>query len=252
MKKIIPSILVLVFFLNLQVFGQRTKADQIKTERGPVTVHPIHHATLALTYNGKTIYVDPTGGAEAFSGLNEPDIILITDIHGDHFSSKTLKALDTKNTAFIVPNAVAEQMTKIFDDQLTILRNGETTAEAGISIKAIPMYNLPQSPDAYHVKGRGNGYVLTMGGKRIYIAGDTEDIQEMRSLENIDVAFIPMNLPYTMTVEQAADAVLDFEPAIVYPYHYGDSDIQKFKRLVNEGNPDIEVRLRNWYPNKNH
>src|SRR5699024_3116838 len=116
------------------------------------------------------------------------------------------------------------------------------------TIHAIPMYNLPQSPDAYHPKGRGNGYVLTIGGKRIYIAGDTEDTPEMRSLKNIDVAFIPMNLPYTMSVEQAAEGVLAFKPKIVYPYHYKGSNIKKFKRLVNEKDADIEVRLRDWYP----
>ncbi len=250
MKRVTFLIAVAICFLNSHAFGQQSGVDKIKTKNGTVTVHPIHHATLALTYNGKTIYVDPTGGAEAFAGLNKPDLILITDIHGDHFSPETLKALHTENATFIVPKAVAERMPEMFADQSVILNNGEETAKMGISIKAIPMYNLPRSPDAYHVKGRGNGYVLTIDGKRIYIAGDTEDIPEMRSLENIDVAFIPMNLPYTMPVEQAVDAVLDFEPAIVYPYHYGDSDIQKFKHLVNEVNPEIEVRLRDWYPNE--
>jgi L-ascorbate metabolism protein UlaG (beta-lactamase superfamily) len=121
-----------------------------------------------------------------------------------------------------------------------------------IRVEAIPMYNLPESPDNRHTKGRGNGYVLTIGGKRIYISGDTEAIPEMRTLKNIDVAFVCMNLPYTMDVDQAADGVLDFVPKVVYPYHYrgkgGLSDIDKFKALVNKKNTNIDVRLRNWYP----
>ena len=110
------------------------------------------------------------------------------------------------------------------------------------------MYNLPESPDAYHTKGRGNGYVLTIGGKNIYISGDTEDIPEMRALKNIDIAFVCMNLPYTMPPDQAAGGVLAFKPKIVYPYHYRGQDVNIFKNLVNAGDKNIEVRLRNWYP----
>lgn len=248
MKKIIPLFLTIFCFVTVSLLAQ--DADEIKAENGSITIHPIHHATMALDYGETTIYIDPTGGSDAFSGLNKPDLILITDIHGDHFSVETLKSIDTKNTVIIAPQAVAERMPEPFKDKLVVLNNGETASKMEITIHAIPMYNLPQSAEAHHTKGRGNGYVLTMGGKRIYIAGDTEDIPEMRALKNIDVAFIPMNLPYTMTVEQAADAVLDFAPAIVYPYHYGKSDIQKFKRLVNEGTADIDVRLRDWYPNR--
>lgn len=250
MKKITFLAVVFTTVFTYSLCAQQAAADKIKTEAGVVTLHPIHHATLVLTYNGKTIYFDPTGGADAFADLNDPDIIFITDIHPDHFNIETLKALDTKNAAFAVPQAVADRMPEMFKEQLVILDNGETTTVMNIHIRAIPMYNLPKSPDSYHVKGRGNGYILTLGGKKFYIAGDTEGIPEMRSLENIYVAFIPMNLPYTMSVEQAADAVLDFEPAIVYPYHYSGSNIQKFKRLVHEKNADIDVRLRDWYPNR--
>ncbi len=253
MKKLIAITLVLVSFASTNLLAQQPNADRIVIQDDTLVIYPVNHATMILKYNDKTIYVDPTAAVKSFAALdslNAPDLILITDIHGDHLSVETLKSLDTDNTVFIVPNAVAQQLPAMFEDQTTVLNNGETATKTGITICAIPMYNLPQSQDAYHVKGRGNGYVLTIGGKRIYIAGDTEDISEMRSLKNIHIAFIPMNLPYTMTVEQAADAVLAFEPTIVYPYHYGDSNIQKFKRLVNEGNAEIEVRLRDWYPNK--
>ena len=133
-----------------------------------------------------------------------------------------------------------------------MVNNGGSHEEMGIQIQAIPMYNLPESPDEKHVKGRGNGYVLTMGDKRIYISGDTEDIPEMRALKDIDIAFVCMNLPYTMDINQAASAVLEFEPSVIYPYHYRGrpdiSDTEAFKALVDAGSKDIEVRLRNWYP----
>jgi len=135
-----------------------------------------------------------------------------------------------------------------------VLGNGDKTEQIGINIEAIPMYNLPETDDSKHVKGRGNGYVLTIGNKRVYISGDTEDIPEMRNLKNIDVAFVSMNLPYTMDINQAASAVLDFKPRVIYPYHYrgqdGLSDVEAFKKKVDAGNKNIEVRLRNWYPEK--
>lgn len=135
--------------------------------------------------------------------------------------------------------------------QVITLKNGESKKVEGISINAIPMYNLPESATAMHTKGRGNGYVLKAGGKSIYISGDTQGIPEMRALKNIDVAFVCMNLPYTMDVTEAADAVLAFAPKVVYPYHYrgkdGLSDVNKFKSLVDAGNKGIDVRLRDWY-----
>lgn len=241
----------LSIFLCLITFvasAQQPEPDEIETENGTLTIQPIQHGTFVLSWNGNTIYADPTGGAEAFEGIEAPDLILITDIHGDHLDIKTLEALQTENATIIVPQAVADQLPESYNDQLTVIGNSEETEQLGIAIRAIPMYNLPESEDAYHTKGRGNGYVLTMGGKKIYISGDTEDIPEMRSLEDIDVAFLCMNLPYTMNVEQAADAVLDFQPDIVYPYHYRGQDTEEFKQLVTEKSNEIEVRLRGWYP----
>ncbi len=242
----------LFFFIFISVFAQMPKSDKIKTEQGEIIIQPILHGTLVIQFNEKTIYVDPYGGGKGFSNIINPDLILITDIHGDHLDLNTLKSLKTDKTVFIVPHAVADKLPEEYHKNLVILKNNEKTNQLGISIKAIPMYNLPEDPDAKHPKGRGNGYILTMGGKNIYISGDTEDIPEMRDLKNIDVAFICMNLPYTMEIEQAANAVLDFQPKIVYPYHYrgkpGMSDTKAFKVLVNKENPNIDVRLRNWYP----
>jgi L-ascorbate metabolism protein UlaG (beta-lactamase superfamily) len=221
--------------------------DTIATEDGGLKIFPINHATLALEWKDRTIYVDPVGGGKAFQGLPKPNLILVTDIHGDHFDKETLTEVTGPDTKVVCPAAVADQMTADLRKHATILANGQTSELLGIKIEAIPMYNLTPDRLKFHNKGRGNGYVVTVGGKRIYFSGDTEDIPEMRALKNIDVAFVCMNLPYTMTVEQAAQAVRAFKPRIVYPYHYRGSDINKFKELVGI-DAGVEVRLREWYP----
>ena len=244
---------VLVFsFAILTAAAQRPAPDQIKTDKGMLTVQPITHGTLVLAWNQKTIYVDPYNGAKGFEGQKAPDLVLITDIHPDHLDLKTLEALDLAHATLVVPPAVADLLPEHLRKKAVVLKNGDKTRQKDISIKAVPMYNLPESPDTRHPKGRGNGYVLELGDKKVYLAGDTEATSEMRNLDDIDVAFVPMNLPFTMDVDQAAEGVLAFKPKIVYPYHYrgknGLSDVQEFKRLVNAGNKKIEVRLRNWYP----
>ncbi|AYA37040.1 MBL fold metallo-hydrolase [Hymenobacter oligotrophus] len=230
----------------------RPAPDQIPTKKGPLAVQPITHGSVVLTWNGKTIYVDPYGGADAYAGLAAPNVILITDIHGDHLAPQTLGALAAGKALMVVPQAVADKLPAEYKPQVRILRNGQRLDTLGLTISAIPMYNLPEAPDAMHTKGRGNGYVLGLGGKNVYLSGDTEDIPEMRALKNIDVAFVCMNLPYTMDVQQAAQGVLAFRPSIVYPYHYrgqnGLSDVAAFKQTVNQANKKIDVRLRNWYP----
>lgn len=221
------------------------EGDAIPTEQGELIIHPINHATFAMAWNDQVIYVDPVGGAERFSGLPDATLILVTDIHGDHLNVDTLQALP--GTAPIVaPAAVAEQLPEPLRARTTILTNGETKTVAGIPITGVPMYNLTSDRLQYHAKGRGNGYVLDLAGTRVYVSGDTEDIPEMRALRDIDVAFVCMNLPYTMTVEQAADAVREFKPAICYPYHYRGSDVERFKELVGD-DPGVDVRLREWY-----
>ncbi len=250
MKRI--SALYFFCILTAFAFAQRPAADEIKTSKGSLTIQPVLHAAMVLTWDKKTIYVDPYDNEKAFAGLAAPDYILITDIHPDHLDLKTLNKLETAKAKLIVPVAVAEKLPDELKTKSLVLTNGQSFTENGITFTAIAMYNLPEEKDAMHVKGRGNGYVLNMGGKNIYISGDTEDITEMRLLKNIDLAFVCMNLPYTMDIHQASSAVLEFKPAIVYPYHYrgkdGMSDTEAFKKLVNAGNKDIDVRLRNWYP----
>jgi len=236
-------------FLNLEAFAQQPTPNKEQTSQGLLTIQPIQHGTLVLERNGKTVYVDPVGGAKAFEGLNKPDLILITHIHGDHLSVETLNTLDTEDATFITPQSVANKLPQKFTSQTTVLGNGEETTHSGIDVKAVAMYNLPPSEDAHHPKGRGNGYVISDPSGKIYISGDTEATPEMRALKNIDIAFVCMNLPYTMDVQQAANAVLDFAPRIVYPYHYRGQNVQTFKKIVNVQNDAIDVRLLNWYEN---
>ncbi len=232
--------------------AETSKSELSDIKIAAINIIPIAHATAVLEWNDITIYIDPVGGATAFESQKQPDLILITDIHGDHFSLETLQQLNTKKAKIIVPRAVADKIPAEFTPQLDLLNNGDSKERYGITIEAIPMYNLREEAKDFHTKGRGNGYVLNMGGQRLYFSGDTEDIPEMRSLKNIDKAFICMNLPYTMTEESAADAVLEFQPKQVYPYHYRGkpdvSDVVKFKKLVNKDNANIEVVQLDWYP----
>lgn len=216
-----------------------------------IQVIPISHASAILKWGDQVIYTDPTGGAKAYAGQPSANIILVTDIHGDHLSPETLSAV-LGDASLIVPQAVKDKLPEELAEKAAVLANGETITEQDFNITGVPMYNLPEASDSPHTKGRGNGYVIEKDGERVYVAGDTAGTPEMRGLKDIDIAFVPMNLPFTMGVEEAADAVLEFKPKKVYPYHYrgqdGLADINKFKELVNAGDPNIEVVLLNWYP----
>ena len=217
-----------------------------------INIEPISHATAVINWGDAVFYTDPVGGAELFAEMDKPDFVLVTDIHGDHMNAQTLEGLKLGDTKIIVPKAVEEKLPGTLKSKLVVMANGDKMEIEGFTIEAIPMYNLPEVEDAMHVKGRGNGYVLEKDGKRLYISGDTEDIPEMRNLENIDAALVCMNLPYTMPVDQAAEGVLAFAPKKVYPYHYrgqdGLADVEKFKSLVEEKSDSIEVVLLDWYP----
>lgn len=221
-----------------------------------IPVIPVEHASFMMELGGKNLYFDPVGGSEKYKDMPEADAVFITDIHSDHFDLETLSEVVADQTILFMPKAVLEKLSDNDDlpTNIKVLNNGELATFAGIKIEAIPMYNLREEAKEFHPKGRGNGYVLSFDGKRVYVAGDTEDIPEMRSLKNIDLAFIPMNMPYTMPVEEAADAVLAFKPKKVYPYHYrgekGFSDVAEFKNIVETNKPEIDVQLLNWYPNR--
>ena len=244
---LISSVLLAINF----GFAQSIDIDQIKTLNGSIGIQPVTHASLILTHNNKSIFIDPHGNSEIYKTNNTPDIILITDIHGDHLDLTTLNQLNTSKSIFIVPQAVANKLPEKYKSQIVVLKNGQGVHRLDYFIQAIAMYNLPEESNSKHPKGRGNGYILSIDDKRIYISGDTGDIIEMRSLRNIDIAFVCMNLPYTMDINQAASAVLEFKPKTVYPYHYrgknGLSDVKKFKEIVISKDPNISVKLKNWY-----
>lgn len=214
------------------------------THAGAVNITPIFHAAAMLQAGGDTIYIDPAPPAD-IKGLPSADLILITHDHPDHMNAGYIATLSKAGTQVVAPAAVQQTVTGA-----RVLTNGQSMNWHKWKITAVPMYNIHQTmPNGmpYHPKGRGNGYVLTYGGKNFYFAGDTEGTPEMSALKNIDVAFIPMNLPYTMNPDDAAAAVKTFHPKVVIPYHYRGQDTQKFADdLKGSG---IEVRLLDWYSN---
>lgn len=217
--------------------------QSFSTNSGDVKITPLVHASTMIEAGGHTIYVDPAKPAK-LDGLPKADLIIITHLHGDHFDPAAIATLRKPETVIIAPANVASLVTGA-----TAMANGETQQWQGWTIEAVPAYNLVRGPapgQLFHPKGRDNGYVLGYGGKRFYFSSDTEGIPEMRALKDIDVAFVCFNLPYTMTPEEAADAVRAFHPKVVIPYHYRGSDREVFrKRLEGSG---VEVRLLEWYP----
>jgi L-ascorbate metabolism protein UlaG (beta-lactamase superfamily) len=216
--------------------------QEFPTSHGVVKITPIQHATLMIEGGGKIIHVDPYSQGN-YEELPQADIILITDIHGDHLDPKAIEKVQKTGTVIFAPEAVAKTVTTA-----AVIRNGETKTAGDWKIEATPMYNLKRGPSEgklFHDKGRGNGYVLTYGGKRFYISGDTEGTPEMKALKNIDVAFVCMNLPYTMPPDEAAEAVRAFKPKIVYPYHYRGSDLKVFESALSSSG--VQVKLVDWY-----
>jgi len=231
---------LLIALLAIAAAALCAAPEQFTTSAGTLEITPIQHASLILKAGGKIMYVDPAQGS--YDGLPQADYILITDIHGDHMAPAIVDKLRKGDTVILAPKAVAETV-----KGTTVISNGESKTVGAFHVEAIAMYNLTQERLQFHTKGRGNGYVVTYGGKRLYFSGDTEGIPEMKALKNIDVAFVCMNLPYTMTAQEAADAVKAFHPAVVYPYHYRGQDPDVFaKALAGTG---IDVRIRDWYAN---
>jgi L-ascorbate metabolism protein UlaG (beta-lactamase superfamily) len=218
--------------------------DRLSSAVGEVVIHPVRHASLVIGIGKEAIYVDPVGGAALYAGLPSPTAILITHSHPDHFDVPTLEAIDKNHVVIFAPESVVDALPDALKADARSVTNGGKGRVAGIPFQAVAAYNTTPERLQYHPKGEGNGYLLQFGDKRIYIAGDTEPTPEMLALTNVDIAFLPMNLPYTMTEEQAAEAVKAFRPKIVYPYHYRGSDPAKFARLVGDA---AEVRLVDWY-----
>ena len=245
MKRVVTRGVVFLGVLFAASGPAWAQSDVIPTNKGDLRITPIVHASLMLQWDGKVIQVDPSGAVGGdFNGLPKADLILITDIHGDHMDRSKIDLLKKPGSVIVTSAAVHQTI-----GESQTIANGEKKTFAGIEIEAVAAYNLqrgPQPGQLFHDKGRGNGYILTLGDKRLYVSGDTECIPEMKALRNIDVAFVCMNLPYTMTPGEAAGCVNGFKPKIVYPYHYGQSNLQEFSSAV-QGTQGVEVRLRKWY-----
>ena len=235
----------LIVVMGVLAGAAQQSSDTIPADGGEIQITPINHASTLIEYAGTVIHVDPSSRGVDYAQAPQADLILVTDIHGDHLDPAMIAKLRKPGAPVVAPAAAAEKI-----EAATLIANGERKSVAGISIEAVPMYNLQRGPEPgklFHTKGRGNGYILTLGGTRIYFSGDTECVPEIRELENIDIAFMTMNLPYTMPPSEAAECVKAFAPKIVYPYHYRGSDLNEFVDALKD-RPEIEVRVRNWYP----
>lgn len=235
-------------------FAARAEAhmgDAFDTGMGPVTIHPVHHASIVIESPVGVIYVDPVGDAAEYDGLPAPDLILITHEHGDHYNAETLSALKPtdKPVAIYTNPAVFDMLNEDVKPSAEAMANGDSKTFGDLTIDAIPAHNVTEDRLNFHPKGRDNGYVLTMGDFKLYVSGDTEPTPEMEALTDVDVAFLCMNLPFTMTAEQAAEATKAFKPKVVYPYHFrgrdgGTQDPQAYAGMVGDVS---EVKIADWY-----
>jgi L-ascorbate metabolism protein UlaG (beta-lactamase superfamily) len=239
-------ILAAVLIYHSAAFGG-AKSDTLATSAGPLKVTLLGHASLMFSFGGKSIYIDPWSNMADYSTLPKADLILVTHHHRDHLDPVALDTVITKRTILVMSKKCAEQAEGTAKTEI-IMANGDVKTVAGLRIEAVPAYNLVhmRSPgQPYHPKGVGNGYVILFGNKRVYVAGDTENTPEMKALKNIDVAFLPMNLPYTMDSAMAADAAKAFKPKILYPYHTrfsSEDQVPGFLKLM-KGVPGVEIRV---------
>jgi L-ascorbate metabolism protein UlaG (beta-lactamase superfamily) len=217
------------------------ETDVLPTSAGDLSITFLGHGSLLMVFKGMNIYVDPFGEVADYSKLPKADIVLVTHEHGDHFDQQALARVRTASTLLVLTPACAQQVTGGL-----VMRNGDVQTVAGLRVEAVPAYNIVHKREdgqPFHPKGAGNGYILTFGDTRLYVAGDTENVPEMKVLQDIAIAFLPMNLPYTMTPEMVAEAAKAFRPRVLYPYHYGDTDTRKLVELL-KNEPGIEVRVR--------
>jgi len=238
---ILPVILLAVP-LSLRQSPQREyQEDVIRTSAGDLTITFVGHGTLMFRHGGKVIHVDPVGREADYSAMPKADLVLVTHEHSDHLDTAAVRSLRKEGTQVVVSRSCEGRI-----EGALVMQNGESRDVAGFRVEAVPAYNvvnLRPGGQPFHPRGNGNGYVVTFGNVRVYVAGDTEDTPEMGALRNVDVAFLPMNLPYTMTPEMVAAAARAFRPRILYPYHFGQTDPQALVRLL-QGERGIEVRVR--------
>ena len=241
MMKFFALAWLLVFLSPFALAAQKHESDVFETSAGRFTITVLGHGSLVFAMGDKTVYVDPVSQYADFAQFPKADLVLLTHEHSDHLDAKALDLLRSDKTTLVGTEACAGATKGV-----TVMRNGDRQTVQGFLIEAVPAYNIihMRSPgQPFHPKGRGNGYVITFGNKRVYVAGDTENIPEMAQLKDVDIAFLPMNLPYTMTPEMVADAARSFHPKVLYPYHFGNTDTAKLVELL-KGDKGIEVRIR--------
>jgi L-ascorbate metabolism protein UlaG (beta-lactamase superfamily) len=239
---LLPLVLLLFFAdATTATAAEGPPTDRIPTSAGPLEITFLGHGTLMLTFKGTIVHIDPYSTVADYAALPRADLILLTHDHADHLDEAALALVRTPATDIVLPPVCADRV-----QGGLILKNGDTRTVRGITVTAVPAYNLVHHRDngePFHPRGVGNGYLLDFGDTRLYVAGDTENTPEMAALKDVDIAFLPMNLPYTMTPEMVADAARAFRPRILYPYHYGDTDPQRLVELLRD-QADIEVRIR--------
>ena len=234
--------MLLMTLLNSPLSGQ-LKHDVIETSSGELTIYFVGHGTLLFEFNDLAIHIDPVSREADYKTLPDADLILVTHQHGDHLDISAINELLKAGTEVVMTQKCLDQLE---DFDAVVMKNGDRRAIHGIGVEAVPAYNIEHvRPDGtpFHPKGEGNGYVLTFGSTRVLIGGDTENVPELKKLKGIGVAFLPMNLPYTMDPEMVADVALAMRPEILYPYHFGNTDPQELVDLL-KGEDDIEVRIR--------
>jgi L-ascorbate metabolism protein UlaG (beta-lactamase superfamily) len=246
MRSLFIATVLLLFLgcISLAFFSPDFEEDSIPTSQGDLKITCIGHGTLMFTFDEKIVHVDPVFRYADYRKMPKADLVLVTHEHGDHLDDVAIQDLTKEGTAVICTSKCLERL-KIKDS--IVMKNGDIKTIHGITVEAIPAYNIKHmrsENSPFHPKGEGNGYILNFADKRVYVAGDTENTPEMKALENIDVAFLPMNLPYTMTPEMVADAAKAFKPKVLYPYHFGSTDTSQLVELLKD-TPEIEVRIRN-------
>lgn len=243
LKLLSVSFFAIFFFISGNLSAQEIKKDQFETSTGTLGIYHVGHASLYFEIEDKVIHVDPFGKMGDYSTMPKADLILITHAHGDHLDAETIKLIAKENTQIILNQTSFDSL-----ERGKVLKNGDETEFEGFPIKAVPAYNIENTRDngePFHPKGRDNGYVIDFGDTRVYVAGDTENIPEMENLNDVDIAFLPMNLPYTMDAEMCKKAALMVHPTVLFPYHYkmGESDPEKLAQLMEDVS-EIEVRFR--------
>ncbi len=224
--------------------SQDLQTDQFETTQGKLAIQFVKHGSIFFEFDGKVIHVDPVARMGNYESYPKADLILITHHHGDHLDMNAIEMIKKENTKIVLTQKCHEMSENLSD--IIVMQNGDILNISQLEIEAVPAYNIEHkrdNGDPYHVKGEGNGYVIAFGNKKVYVAGDTENIPEMKKLKNIDIAFLPMNLPYTMTPEMVAEAAKLFMPKVLYPYHYGKTDTSILVDLL-KAEKDIEVRIK--------